>query len=66
MNLTEGTPGKSYWATYDHLRIEREARALRNAEVRAMFDGAVRRVRAWLARTPSPRAGERTPYNAHV
>ena len=57
------TPDRRFWTAYDRFKFEQEARALRRAEIAAMFGHLVRRLRAALARAgaqPPKRDGART------
>lgn len=47
--MNETTPDRRYWTTYDHFKIEQEARALRRAEMYALAGRLWRRLRAVLA-----------------
>jgi hypothetical protein len=42
------TPDKRYWTAYDHFMVEREARALRSAEIGALCAKGVAALRKWL------------------
>jgi hypothetical protein len=42
------TPDKRYWTAYDHFMVEREARALRSAEIGPLCAKGVAALRKWL------------------
>jgi len=42
------TPDKRYWTAYDHFMVEREARAMRSAEIGALCAKGVAALRKWL------------------
>ena len=42
MERNEEQPDIRFWTTYDHFMVEREARAIRRGELRALFAGLCR------------------------
>jgi len=63
-------PDPSYWTSYDHFMIEREARAARHAYVSALFgrwlSATSRRARAFASRMFAAPSGTRTPARPHA
>ena len=49
MNSLDETPDRRFWTSYDYFRVEQEARAMRRAEIYALVDRIVRRVKTALA-----------------
>jgi hypothetical protein len=46
MDLNQERPDVRFWTTYDHFMIEREARAIRRRELRALFTAGWRKAKA--------------------
>ena len=49
MYSNDETPDTRYWTTYDHFKVEQEARALRRAEMYRLFGNLWKRIRESVA-----------------
>jgi hypothetical protein len=49
VNSLDETPDRRFWTSYDHFKVEQEARAMRRAEIYALTGRIVRRVKTALA-----------------